>query len=49
MPSALSVAVHEESDTTAHLVLPPRSNLSESDLRTVAGGWKRISLDTNDW
>ena len=38
IPASLSVEVHEESGETAHLVLPPDSKLSESDLRTVAGG-----------
>ena len=38
MPAALSVVVHEEREATAHLVLPPRSNLSESDLQAIAGG-----------
>ena len=38
IPASLSVEVHEESDATAHLVLPPGSKLSEGDLRAVAGG-----------
>ena len=38
IPESMSIEVHEESDTTAHLVLPPNSRLSESDLREVAGG-----------
>ncbi len=38
IPASLSIEVHEESATTAHLVLPPGSKLSEGDLRTVAGG-----------
>ena len=38
IPASLSVEVHEESGTTAHLVLPPDSRLSESDLQAVAGG-----------
>ncbi len=38
IPASLSIEVHEESGETAHLVLPPDSKLSESDLRTVAGG-----------
>ena len=38
IPASLSVEVHEESGTAAHLVLPPDSRLSESDLQAVAGG-----------
>ena len=38
IPASLSIEVHEASATTAHLVLPPGSRLSESDLQTVAGG-----------
>ena len=38
VPAALSIEVHEESATTAHLVLPPAANLSDSDLQVVAGG-----------
>ena len=30
--------VHEESGAAAHLILPPASKLSESDLQAVAGG-----------
>ena len=39
IPASLSVEVHEESGTAAHLVLPPDSKLGESDLRKVAGGY----------
>ncbi len=38
IPASLSIEVHEESGATAHLVLPPDSKLSESDLQAVAGG-----------
>ena len=38
IPASLSIKVHEESGTTAHLVLPPDSKLSEGDLQAVAGG-----------
>ena len=37
IPASLSIEVHEESGMTAHLVLPPDSRLSESDLQAVAG------------
>ena len=41
IPASLSIEVHEESAATAHLILPPDSKLSESDLQTVAGGFER--------
>jgi len=34
----LRFEVHEESATTAHLVLPPSAVLGEEELRSVAGG-----------
>ena len=47
LPAALSIKVHEEDDTTSHLVLPPSSKLNEGELRVVAGGmW---STDADDW
>ena len=39
IPASLSIHVHEEGPQTAHLVLPPGSNLTEGDLRAVAGGY----------
>ena len=52
IPASLSVEVHEESGTSAHLVLPPDSRLSEGDLQAVAGGG--VWVDNNgivhtDW
>ena len=38
VPDGFDVAVHEDSATTAHLVLPPSPQLSEAELETVAGG-----------
>ena len=38
IPASLSIEVHEESATTAHLVLPSDGKLGEGDLRAVAGG-----------
>ena len=38
IPAALSIEVHEETATTAHLVLPPAASLNDSDLQAVAGG-----------
>ena len=41
VPASLSIEVHEESAATTHLILPPDSKLSESDLRAAAGGFER--------
>lgn len=38
LPASLSIRVHEESATTAHLILPPAASLSENDLQAVAAG-----------
>ncbi len=38
VPESVSVFVHEESATTAHLVLPPGANLSDAELASVAAG-----------
>ena len=38
VPDGLTIRVHEEDSSTAHLVLPPNSKLSSADLSTVAGG-----------
>ena len=38
VPASLSIEVHEESATTAHLVLPSNGSLGEGDLEAVAGG-----------
>ena len=39
IPESLLIKVHEESDASAHLVLPPDSKLSERDLGKVSGGY----------
>ena len=39
VPEGFHVAVHEDSGTTAHLVLPPSPALTEADLKKVAGGY----------
>ena len=55
MPASLSVEVHEESDATAHLVLPPDSKLNEGDLQAVAGGGqsrlfgRNVDTAISDW
>ena len=38
LPDALDVVVHEDSATTAHLVLPPSPKLTDAELEAVAGG-----------
>ena len=38
IPKWFNVAVHEDSRTTAHLVLPPSPKLTEAELELVAGG-----------
>ena len=43
IPEGFHVAVHEDSRTTAHLVLPPSPALSEAEMQSVAGG------DLEDW
>ena len=38
IPDGFDVVVHEDSATTAHLVLPPSPELTETELETIAGG-----------
>ena len=38
VPEGFNVVVHEDSASTAHLVLPPSPELTEADLELVAGG-----------
>ena len=38
IPEGFNVAVHEDSATTAHLVLPPSAQLTEAEMELVAGG-----------
>ena len=38
VPDPMSITVHEDSATTAHLVLPPATKLNDADLKVVAGG-----------
>ena len=37
IPDGFELVVHEDSATTAHLVLPPSPELTEADLESVAG------------
>ena len=38
IPEGFHVAVHEDSGTTAHLVLPPSPALTEAEMEVIAGG-----------
>ena len=38
LPGGFDVAVHEDSATTAHLVLPPSPELTDAELAQVSGG-----------
>ena len=38
IPDAFALAVHEDSATTVHLVLPPSPRMTEAELEVVAGG-----------
>ena len=38
IPEGFDVAVHEDSATAFHLVLPPSPELTETDLEKIAGG-----------
>ena len=38
IPEGFNVEVHEDSATTAHLVLSPSPELTEAELESVAGG-----------
>lgn len=42
VPDTMSVRVHQDTATTAHLVLPPSAQLDAEDLELAAGGhvWK---------
>ena len=42
--ASFAIEVHEESGTSAHLVLPPSSQLTDTDLEMVTGGVARF-----DW
>ena len=50
MPSGFTLQVHEVTDMTTHVVLPPDSRLSKEDLELVAGaGWGDDSDDYCPW
>ena len=40
MPAGFEMHVHEETATSAHMVLPPvGGRLGDGELQSVAGGW----------
>ena len=43
LPQGFDLVVHEDSATTAHLVLPPSPELTETEMEMVAGGGDWIS------
>ena len=49
LPDGFDVVVHEDSATTAHLVLPPTPRLTDAELAAVAGGvnWMTPGAPTN--
>ena len=46
VPDGFDIVVYEDNATTAHLVLPPSSALTEAELETVAGG---VSNYAGNW
>lgn len=49
IPEGYEVEVHEETGTTAHMVLPQSSRLSEAELTGVAGGSNDQWTDYSNW
>lgn len=47
IPDTVTIVVHEDSPSTFHLVLPPDTQLSESDLELVSGGYRGV--DPGPW
>ncbi len=47
VPESMSLTVHEDTATAAHLVLPPTARLSDDELAGVAAG-HRISTSAYD-
>ncbi len=48
IPEAFTIHVHEDSDTIAHLTLPPSDRLTEAELELAAGGvdvnWDTVNI-----
>ena len=51
IPNAMTIEVHEEDASTAHIVLPPRDRLDEDALRGVQGGFSSApeSMNVLNW
>ena len=49
IPDGFDVAVHEDSATTFHLVLPPSPQLTAAELEQVAGGRGYRGVNTFPW
>ena len=52
VPEGFDIAVHEDSATTAHLVLPPSPKLTEAELTAVAGAGGTVPVNPhhpNQW
>ncbi len=49
IPESMSIKIHEESSTTAHLVLPLDSKLTRADLKMASGGWTVEYLGGRLW
>lgn len=44
VPNSISVTVHQDTATTAHLVLPPAAKLDDADLQAIAGGHRLLDM-----
>ena len=44
-PDGYRLYVHEESATDAHMVLPPKPELSQQQLDRIVGGWDNGTVD----
>ena len=51
IPSSMTIEVHEEDASTAHLVLPPKDRLDEDALRRAHGGFSSApeSMNVLNW
>ena len=51
IPNAMTIEVHEEDASTAHIVLPPRDRLDEDALRRAHGGFSSApeSMNVLNW
>ena len=49
IPDSVTIRVHEEDAASAHLVLPPSSNLSDPELESVTAGFRDTGGGTDSW